>query len=349
MVAPGPDADERFSIQVNTGAVEPYVAGTPFLREGLQPGTYTVRISGISSNCTLQGADAVQVNVVNGQRAQATFTLACAMRWLAVTRFSYDASGSRIFRMNRDGSGVVALSPNPGHDYTPSISPDGRRIAFTSTRDGNGEIYVMNADGSTPVRLTTLATQDASPTWSPDGTRIAFLSGVHPAPVEVRVMNADGSGMTTVASGLTGVFAPMRWSPDGTRLALTMAPEGSADFNIHTLTLATGALSRVTPTPTVDMDPGWLEDGRLTYLTIGGDIQAGVSGIDATGANRTLLFDHASHVEGDPVVSPEGRWVAYTAQPPNGGWMELYVASVPGGAPVRISTGAHHEFPVWQP
>jgi Tol biopolymer transport system component len=56
--------------------------------------------------------------------------------------------------MNADGSGQINLTNNPADDGVPSWSPDGRRIAFVSNRDGNLEIYVMNADGSGVTRLT---------------------------------------------------------------------------------------------------------------------------------------------------------------------------------------------------
>ena len=55
-------------------------------------------------------------------------------------------------------------------------SEDGRKIAFTSQRDGNSEIYVMNADGSNVERLTHHDAYDFGPAWSPDGTKIAFSS-----------------------------------------------------------------------------------------------------------------------------------------------------------------------------
>ena len=67
--------------------------------------------------------------------------------------------------------------------HSPSWSPDGRRIAFASTRDDPdpndnfiySKIYVMNADGSGQTRLTYTSPFDYAPSWSPDGRRIAFI------------------------------------------------------------------------------------------------------------------------------------------------------------------------------
>src|SRR5919198_164069 len=59
----------------------------------------------------------------------------------------------------------------------PAWSPDGRRIAFVSRRDGRSHIYVMRPNGTGVRRLTDSAADDESPTWSPDGRRIAFSRG----------------------------------------------------------------------------------------------------------------------------------------------------------------------------
>jgi dipeptidyl aminopeptidase/acylaminoacyl peptidase len=67
--------------------------------------------------------------------------------------------------------------PFGGTHYEPTWSPDGTQIAFTSTRDGTGEIYTMDSDdGGNQTRLTDTVAVNRQPSWSPDGLTIAFSS-----------------------------------------------------------------------------------------------------------------------------------------------------------------------------
>ena len=67
--------------------------------------------------------------------------------------------------MDADGGNEQRLTNNPHYDWSPSWSPDGKRIAFTSNRDGNVEIYVMDADGGNPQNLSNNRHGDGDPAW----------------------------------------------------------------------------------------------------------------------------------------------------------------------------------------
>lgn len=80
---------------------------------------------------------------------------------------AYDAVQPQgIYAINPDGSGERRITTTPLENRDPTFSPDSRRIALVSTRDGNEEIYLMNADGSGQTRLTNSARRDFEPSWS---------------------------------------------------------------------------------------------------------------------------------------------------------------------------------------
>jgi len=117
---------------------------------------------------------------------------------------------------------------NGTSDFRPRYSPDGSKIVFESTRDGQSEIYVMNADGSKQLRLTNNSAADTAPAWSPDGTKILFTSlrdgAMSPA---LYLMNADGSSQTRVTDGSDGVWrlsptAPVIFAEEGTANAAAL-------------------------------------------------------------------------------------------------------------------------------
>ena len=152
--------------------------------------------------------------------------------------FSNDRDGdAELFIMNADGSNPQQLTDNDHDEWTASWSPDGARIAFDSDRDGDYEIYVMNADGTGIVQLTHNDVLDWAPLWSPDGARIVFdsdpdaIDGEYDGPLDVMVMNADGSG-TRRLTPRTAYDSGGSWSPDGTRIAFTSDRDGDPEIFI---------------------------------------------------------------------------------------------------------------------
>jgi TolB protein len=136
-------------------------------------------------------------------------------------------NGQQIQSVNRMGQDRKSLTSS-GFNSWPAYSPDGKRIAFGSSRDGDYEIYVMDADGGKVRRLTKSPGLDARPAWSPDGKRIAFTSN-RDGNYEIYVMNADGTKLQRVTNH------PERddyaaWHPDGKQLVIVSERSGKSDL-----------------------------------------------------------------------------------------------------------------------
>ena len=107
----------------------------------------------------------------------------------------------------------TVVSQPPVYNVEPVWSPDGKRIAFRSIRDGNHDIYVVDADGGSEQRLTDVSALDTEPAWSPDGQWIAFASNRDTGvATDIYIMRADGSDVRRLTDDPAKDSYPV-WSP----------------------------------------------------------------------------------------------------------------------------------------
>jgi len=167
-----------------------------------------------------------------------------------------------IYIMNGDGSGLSRLTYASPVDEHPAPSPDGRLIAFDSTRDPpNSHIFVMNVDGTNVRRLTAGNFIERTPHWSPDGQRIAFESN-RDGSFQIYTLNYDGSDIRQLTRGLNENTQP-QWSKDNTRIAFVSSRDGHSE--IYVMSATDGAnQTRLTNTPgnKNSSHPTWSRDSR---------------------------------------------------------------------------------------
>ncbi len=126
-----------------------------------------------------------------------------------------------IYKIDLSGKIISKITngPNGAMNVEPAISPDGRKIAFSSDRAGRTMIYTMNTNGTGLKRITFAGQFNASPSWSPDGKKIAF-AGQTGNNFDIFVMNSDGTNMIRLTSAKRSNGKPANnedpsWSPDG--------------------------------------------------------------------------------------------------------------------------------------
>jgi TolB protein len=212
--------------------------------------------------------------------------------WVAVES---DASGFRdLYRIDAGGT-IVRLTENREGNFEPAVSPDGARIAFTSSRDGNAEIYVMAADGSAETRLTAFHRDDWSPVWSPSGDAIAFLSA-REGPARLFVMLPDGTGQRRLLADWDAEVeeeSPV-FSPDGSSLAVVVRRKDGGG-EIWLADPKSGARRPLSQAGARDSAPVWSPDGR--YLVFASDVgeqsDLTIARVDRSAPPRRLTEDPA--------------------------------------------------------
>jgi len=191
---------------------------------------------------------------------------------------SYD-----IFTANADGSDVKQLTTTPGYDAEATLSTDGKKIVFTSVRNGDLDIYTMDADGSHVKQLTHELGYDGGPFFSPDGKLIVYRAHhpkdakeisdykellaqnlIRPTYLEIWLMDADGEHKRQITNLGAASFAPS-FFPDGKRIIFSSnvgSTGGMGNFELYAVDLDGKDVERLTFTEGFDGFPVFSPDGK---------------------------------------------------------------------------------------
>ena len=206
------------------------------------------------------------INVAHPQSATQTIPLSDEISEIAIGDhlvYSRQIEDTNIWRAELpkiDGSPAAAESfiSSTKPDQTPKYSPDGKQIAFASSRSGSREIWVANADGSNPVRITSFGGPVVGcPYWSPDGHWIAF----HARPegrADVFAIPAAGGSANPLT---TNSWAPS-YSGDGQTMYFSSRRSG--EVQIWKMPAHGGAAVQITTSGGAEL-PMESPDGRVVY------------------------------------------------------------------------------------
>ena len=159
---------------------------------------------------------------------------------------------------------MVNFSAAGGTNLSPAWSPNGKDIAYSSSRSGDPEIWISDANGSLARRITSFRGPDVSPTFNPrTGSQIAWISGRTGLP-QLYIMDTDGSAVQRMTDG--GYATSVSWSPNGQFLAFAWdrkyGPGAPGGQDIYVMEIATKKWIQLTHDGGRCDFPSWSPDGR---------------------------------------------------------------------------------------
>jgi TolB protein len=191
---------------------------------------------------------------------------------------SYD-----IFTANPDGSDLKQLTTTPGYDAEATTSNDGKKIVFTSVRNGDLDIYTMDEKGKHVKQLTHELGYDGGPFFSPDGKWIVYRAHhpktqqetadykellqqnlIRPTYLELWLMKSDGSDKRQITDLGAASFAPS-FFPNGKRIIFSSnvgSTGGMGNFELYAIDRDGKNLERITYTDGFDGFPMFSPDGK---------------------------------------------------------------------------------------
>ena len=266
------------------------------------------------------------------------------LRYPAVskTQIAFVYAGD-IWLVSKEGGSAFRLTSSPGEESFPRFSPDGSKVAYSASYDGNVDVYVVPSGGGEPARLTHHPMADRVVGWTPDGTRVLFASGRESGRQRYNQFYtvAATGGLPEKLVVPYGEFGS--YSPDGRQFAyMPMAQDfrnwkryrGGWSPDIWLFDLNTKAAKNITSNPANDAQPMWI-GGTIYFISDRGpnernniwayDVKAGTSRQVTQFADFDITF---------PSLGPDG--IVFQA----GG--RLYFLDVPSGkqreVPVRVVT-----------
>ncbi len=267
-------------------------------------------------------------------------------RGIFETRIAFVAKRGRnkeIYLMDYDGENSRQVTANESINLSPSWSPDGRELIYTSFMGGVASIYRKELATFKDTKLLNKKYMNMGGAWSPDGKKIA-LTISKDGDSDLFLIEKGGRSLKRLTSGW-GLDVSPAWSPDGK--TIVFVSDRSGNPNLYATSASGSNLRRLTFEGKYNASPAWSPDGKwIAYSSL----QNGSFKIYIMKANgrdgRQLTFGTGNDEE--PTWSPDGRFIAFSST--RGGKKSIFIISIDGSRVRKLKgTGSADMSPAWSP
>lgn len=274
---------------------------------------------------------------------------------IVFSRYQEETGNSDIFIMDVDGGNQINLTQSPEGDTEPTVSPDGRRIAYV-TIEFEPAIYTMNIDGSDRTLLIQDFSLKQDPAWSPDGSQIAFshFSCLDEDPScpwrgwGISAINVHNGELVRLSDqqDRNSELHPS-WSPDGNKIVFSsIGPSGG----IFVLDVASRELTQVRFPINSLPNIVWSPDGTMFAFSVSqeGRDDSDIAIMDIDGSNLRIVVDDPLSRDLYPTWSPDNRQLAFIKRAIGEGDDEIYKINIDGTGLVNLTNNIGCDSdPVW--
>jgi Tol biopolymer transport system component len=289
-----------------------------------------------------------------------TATISPTLASKSCKKIAFVMSGQRnpdIYTVCPDGSNLRGLTTYPpsssGSNVSPAWSPDGSRIAFSSTRTDSSQIYIMGKDGSNPTEITFDYSNDL-PIWLPNGQQIAFRTTDGKGLWWWRILNLATNQITPFTRpSYDFFFQTPAWSPDGKQIATMslleqkLRNDGSSQIHVENVD---GSNERgLTSDIWENVNPVWSPDGtKIGFISErGGTYNVFALYVMANdGTNIQKLFGPILSDRVKLTWAPDGQHVAVSDE------VKIFVIDINTRVSrelLQLPAGESASEPSWQP